>query len=195
MIIKNSNLRQNLVGNRYKILGIIVAIILVLLLIRVLNAQAKQENERGKKQNTIEQTSSYKPQETVVLGENVTTTKQEENTKIMDEFINLCNKKEIEKAYNLLTDECKEEIFNSSIKSFKENYVEKIFTTDKIYSMQSWINGTNTTYKVKILDDAMSLGKIGEPVEGYYTIVKQNGEYKLNINSYVEREQLNKKIR
>ena len=46
MIIKNSNLRRNIFENRYKILAIIVAIILVLCLIRVLNEFAKGLNEK-----------------------------------------------------------------------------------------------------------------------------------------------------
>lgn len=194
MIIKNSNLRQNLFRNRYKILGIIVAIILVLLLIRTLNEFAKQANQKEKSKNIVEEVSSYKPQQTVISGENVSNTKQEENTKIMDEFIDLCNKREIEKAYNLLTDECKEEMFDSSIQKFKKDYIEKIFTVDRTYNMQSWINGENQTYKVKILEDAMSTGKTGEIIEEYYTIVKKDGKSKLNINSYVEKKKVNKKI-
>lgn len=194
MIIKNSNLRQNLFRNRYKILGVIVAIILILSLIRELNEMAKQANQKENSKNIVEEVSDYKPQQTMISGGNVSNTAQEENTKIMDEFIDLCNKKEIEKAYNLLTDECKEEMFDSNIQNFKKNYIEKIFTVDRTYNMQSWINGENQTYKVKILEDVMSTGKIGETVEEYYTIVKKDGKSKLNINSYVEKKLINQKI-
>lgn len=191
MIIKNSNLRRGIFENRYKILAIIVAIILVLCLIRALNEIAKQSIKEKDTKNTIVE-SSYKPQETLILGDNVSQTKQEDVTKIMDEFINLCNKKETEKAYNLLTDECKEEIFESSLENFKTNYIEKIFTTVKTYNMQSWINSGNPTYKVRILQDALSTGKTGESFEDYITIVKQDNTYKLNINSYVGRTNINK---
>ena len=69
MIIKNSNLRRSITQNRYKILGIIVAIILVLCLIKTLNELAKASNQ-NKNENQINKsyTSSYKPEETAVLG-------------------------------------------------------------------------------------------------------------------------------
>lgn len=193
MIIKNSNLRRVIFENRYKILAIIVAIILVLCLIRALNELAKQQAKKKNTSTQINTQSSYKPQETLVLGEDVSNAKQQESTKIMDEFISYCNKKEIEKAYNLLTDSCKEEIFNSSIENFKTNYVEKIFTSFKTYNMQAWINAINTTYKVRILNDVLSTGTTGEVIEDYVTIVKQNNQYKISVNSYITKTDINKK--
>lgn len=194
MIIKNSNLRQYLSQNRYKILAIIVAIILVLCLIKTLNEFAKGS---GKKTNTLTQNTntqtSYKPQQTTVLGDDVKEENQEQNTKVMDEFISYCNAKEIEKAYNLLTDECKKEKFSGSIENFKINYVEKIFTSTKTYNMQSWINVGNPTYKVRILDDVLKTGSVGEVVEDYITIVKENNTYKLSLNSYIGKTNINNK--
>lgn len=186
MIIKNSNLRRSISKNRYKILAIIVAIILVLCLIQILNEFAKVENKK-QNENTISiQTNIYKPQETAVLGSNVKEEKQEQNTKVMDEFITYCNSKEIEKAYNLLTDECKKEKFSNNIENFKKDYVEKIFTTNKTYNMQAWINGENPTYKVRILNDVIATGSTGEVVEDYVTIVRENNDYKINLNSYID---------
>lgn len=196
MIIKNSNLRRSITQNRYKILGIIVAIILVLCLIKTLNELAKASNQ-NKNENQINKsyTSSYKPEETAVLGSNVEDKKQEQNTKVMDDFIKYCNSKEIEKAYNLLTDECKIEKFSNSIENFKTNYVEKIFKTYKIYNMQAWINGENPTYKVRIIDDALSTGDVGEAVEDYVTIVKKDNEYKINLSSYIGTTNVNKQTK
>lgn len=194
MIIKNSNLRRNLFENRYKILGIIIAIILVLCVIRVLNGMAKQSNEDNRtNQNTLNTSSTYKPEETVLQGGNVSNAQQETNTDIMDKFIEYCNQKEAEKAYNLLTDECKEVIFDSDIQNFEQDYVNQIFNTQKIYSMKSWIQASGSyTYKVKIIEDMLSTGKTENAIEDYYTIVNKDGEYKLNINSYVGRKAINK---
>lgn len=193
MIIKNSNLRRSITKNRYKILAIIVAIILILCLIRTLNELAKGANNPKNENKVTSQTSTYKPQETVVLGENVSSIKQEQATKIMDEFIKYCNSKEIEKAYNLLTQECKKEQFSNNIENFKKDYIEKIFTNTKTYNMQSWINGENPTYKVRITDDILATGEAGETVEDYVTIVKKDNNYKINLNSYVGKENINKK--
>ena len=192
MIIKNSNLRSSLFSNRYKILGIIVAIILVLCGIRLLNNMSK---EKLKTQAVGGKTSqiTYKPQETVISGDNVPQEQQQANTNVMEQFIKYCNAKEVQKAYNLLTDECKEVIYDSNIENFRKNYVEKIYISNKTYSMQSWIKESNSvTYKGRIIDDILSTGKVGEVVEDYYTIVRQNGSYKLNINSYIGRKTINK---
>lgn len=193
MIINNSNLRKDMFQNRYKILAIIVAIILVLCLIQVLNAFAKSSGKNKNINTNSSTTSSYKPQETTLLGEDVQSDIQEEITKVMDEFIKYCNSKEIKKAYNLLTDECKEEKFSNDIENFKKDYVEKIFTTAKTYNMQSWINGRNPTYKVRILNDVLSTGDTKEVVEDYVTIIKENNDYKISLNSYIGSQNINTK--
>jgi len=195
MIIKNSNLRRDITDNRYKILAIIVAIILVLCLIQSLNELAKTSNKKKNENKINTNTSSYKPEETAVLGSNVQNKKQEQNTKVMDEFIKYCNSKEIEKAYNLLTDECKIEKFSNNIENFKTNYVEKIFTKTKTYNMQAWINGENPTYKVRIIDDVLATGDVGEAVEDYITIIKKDNDYKINLSSYIGTTNVNKQTK
>lgn len=195
MIIKNSNLRRDITENRYKILAIIVAIILVLCLIQSLNELAKTSNKKKNENKINTNTSSYKPEETAVLGSNVQNKKQEQNTKVMDEFIKYCNSKEIEKAYNLLTDECKIEKFSNNIENFKTNYVEKIFTKTKTYNMQAWINGENPTYKVRIIDDVLATGDVGEAVEDYITIIKKDNDYKINLSSYIGTTNVNKQTK
>lgn len=150
MIIKNSNLRRALFENRYKILAIIIAIILFFSIRKMLSQFLIESNKSSVNNVTVSQNSDYEPEQTMVIGDNVSEEKQDDITSLMDNFISYCNSKQIEEAYNLLTDECKEELFSNDIENFKINYVEKIFTTTKTYSMQSWINFTNPTYKVKI---------------------------------------------
>lgn len=200
MIIKNSNIRRSLFNNRYVIFIIIFVIILLLYFIQVLNNNTKEkfEAENNKIQNTV----SYTPKEdesskATISGESINKTQQTNNTKIIEEFITYCNNKEIEKAYNLLTEECKEEIFASSIQNFKLKYVDVIFTSKKMCSAQSWMNSYGYTYKVKILDDMISTGHISSSenaIEDYYTVVKKDDVYKLNINGYIGRKEYNKQV-
>lgn len=201
MIIKNSNLRRNLFSNRYLILAIMAAIIFLFLLINTLNNISKENNnKKAEEQNKIQQNSQkkeiYTPEKTTISGTNVRPQKQEDNKTVINDFINYCNQKQIEQAYNLLTEDCKEEVFFSNINNFSNNYVNKIFNGKKTYSMQSWINrDTHTTYKVKIVEDMISTGKITSvqnEIEDYYTVVQEEGKYKLNINSYIVRKQINK---
>lgn len=197
MIIKNSNIRRSIFESRYVIFAVIFAIVLVLYLIQMLNNNIKQENamQNNQIQNTIvdrEDTTS-KP---VITGNEVKKDTQQANTKIIEQFITYCNNKEIEQAYGLLTDECKEELFFGNMEYFKQNYVDKIFVTKKMASIQSWISGYINTYRVTIQDDILSSGKLDSSnniIEDYYTIMEQqDGTYKLNINNYIRREKVEK---
>lgn len=204
MIIKNSNLRRELFSNRYLILAIMAAIIFLLLLINTLNNMTKEssnnlitpEQSIVKQTNTTPSQEIYTPEKTTISGSNVSVKKQEENKTIIDNFINYCNQKQIEQAYNLLTDDCKEEVFFSNIANFSNNYVNKVFNGKKTYSMQSWINrDTYTTYKIKIVDDMITTGKITakeNEIEDYYTVIQNGEEYKLNINGYIGKKVINK---
>lgn len=194
MIIKNSNLRQILFSNRYKILGIIIAIILVLCLIQVANELTKQKMKDRSEElaNTPIIDSTYNPSETVISGKDVPKEQQTANSNIISSFIKYCNNKEIEKAYDILTNECKEKIFFSKIEYFNKNYVEKIFNTKKSYTIQSWETNNGYTYKVELSEDIMSTGKISEnKIEEYYTVVMQDNEYKLNIGGYIGKNNSN----
>lgn len=204
MIIKNSNLRRELFSNRYLILAIMAAIIFLLLLINTLNNMTKEESTNliTPEQSILEQTNNiskqeiYTPEKTTISGNNVRPQKQEANKTLIENFISYCNQKSIEQAYNLLTDDCKEKMFFSDIENFKNNYVNKVFNGKKTYSMQSWINrDIYTTYKIKIVYDMISTGKITakeNEIEDYYTVMKNGEEYKLNINGYIGKKEINK---
>ena len=198
MIIKNSNIRRSIVENRYVIFVVIFAIILALYLIRFLNENAK---EKLKPKNEIQNVAVTQPKvdtstKPVISGTEVNKEQQENNTKLIETFITYCNNKEIEKAYALLSDECKEEVFSSNIQYFAKNYVEKIFTTKKMVTMQAWMNSYMNTYQVKIMEDMLSSGKITSSenaIEDYYTIVKKGTTNKLNINGYIGKQQMDAK--
>lgn len=192
MIIKNSNLRRNIVNNRYKILGVIIGVILIFIIVQILNQIAKNSNSSPT--NIIINQNMYQPSDTVIYGGNISEKKQETNNSVIDTFIKYCNNKQIQEAYNLLTDECKNLLY-PKIEYFENNFVNKTFNTKKIYSIQSWITNRGLdTYKVRILEDMLSTGKIAneQAIEDYYTIVNKDGEYKLNINSYIGRNYINK---
>ena len=117
MIIKNSIIRQKLSQNRYKILFGVIGIILLLLILGNLSDITRQQdnekiaNRENNKTNTITNTNKsnvYKPQETVIGGSDISEEKQEKNSNIINTFVEYCNKGELQKAYNMLTDECKD---------------------------------------------------------------------------------------
>lgn len=199
MIIKNSNIRRIIFENRYVIFIIIFGIILVLSLINTLNENVKKESKS--KLNQIQNTTSIQKNEsstqTAIPEQNISsnTNIQEDNTKIIEDFISYCNNKDIEKAYSLLTQECKEEVFFSDIQYFEKNYVNKIFTSKKMYSIQIWNDSYIDTYRIKIYDDALATGQassLENAIEDYYTVINNNEQYKLNIDGYIGRRQIGK---
>ena len=96
----------------------------------------------------------------------------------------------------LLSKDCKEELYNTE-EDFKNRYVNLMFNTQKIYNSQSWISNDSigNTYRVEISEDILSSGKANSnTIEEYFTIVKEDEEYKLNINNYVGKQEINKTI-
>jgi hypothetical protein len=197
MIIKNSNTRRNLFENRYAILVVIFAIILAFFVIKQLNENSKEKlqvNTNSVQNNTTTQQVST-TNTSVLTGQTTSEKVQTSSTQIIEDFISYCNNGQIEQAYNLLTDDCKQEIFQNSEQLFQAKYVNKIFTTKKMVSIQSWYNYYGYTYRVKILDDMISTGKTSsseDTIEDYYTIVQENSEYKLSINGYIGKSTINK---
>ncbi len=199
MIIKNSNIRRSIFKNRYVIFAVIIAIILFLTVKQLLNENAKEKFRQ--KENQIQNTTITSLQEERLekpVISNVEINKQQQtDTKVIEEFIDFCNRKEIQKAYDLLTEACKEEKFKSNIQLFKSNYVDKIFVGKKTYTIQNWINTYQNTYKIKIIDDMLSSGKISSSentIEDYYTIETIGNETKLNIDGYIGRQESNQEV-
>ena len=181
--------------NRKTIFIVIFCIIVGYMIIRYLN---NYYIEKAQKQ-AQDYNSSSSTQNTTAIVENqdfdLSGSKKSENTikqdkDILDEFFEFCNKKEVSKAYNLLTDECKE-LKYPTLDDFKNSYFNSIFDTTKSYTIENW-NGK--TYRIKIQNDLLSTGKVSDNafIEDYITVVTVNHSYKLNINSYIKRVNISK---
>lgn len=196
------NLRSFYYNNKFKIWGIIAFIVVILFSIRTLNRIAKEQNMQ--KLNTISNVNTSKnnssisnnsntfisSSESAVTGDDISKEEIDEVQKIIDQFITYCNKKELENAYNMLSDECKKVLYQD-VNKFKTLYYDKAFNgKSKSVGIENWIGNT---YKIKINEDIMSTGKISSSsLQDYYTIVQdQNGNKKLNINNFVGTEKIN----
>lgn len=173
-----------------KIIGVILIIIFVL---QLLNYSAKQ---KAKKQNhnIIKDNNNLLSYNNLdmsanksVLSGNDISQQQQSAIKIIDEFFAYCNEQKIQKAYDLLTEECKEEMY-SSIEIFDEMYYQKVLKgKKKNISVENW---TGNLYKVTINDDFLATGEYSDKnkMQDYITVKDD----KLNINNYVGREILDK---
>lgn len=186
--------------NRKKIFKIILIIVFIIGIIQLLNWLTKEKNNKKVQNNVIENSSVINndtqkelvSNKSAVSGEKISNYKLEKDTDVIKKFITYCNDKELENAYELLTDECKEEMF-STIDDFKDIYYMPIFNGEsKVYTLENWVN---SIYKVEINDDALATGKYEKEnaVIDYITVEENDdGEYRLNINKYIGKDDLNK---
>lgn len=182
--------------NRKQIIITVAIIAFIIIIIQLTNSFLKgREREIDKQKNA----DPYKPTQSVITGEIVSPEITDRNTEILDQFVKYCNNKEYERAFEILSDNCKEVVFNNSIDYFKRNYCDQIFNTAKTYSIDLWVNNGNLyTYQVKYYEDnLLATGgvNISNNIEDYITITQQNNEDRLNINGFINKEEINKSNR
>lgn len=167
--------------------------VIVISLPKILNkyAKMKAENENSSINNTtIYNNDNY----SIIDEETIKKETNNENTNVINMFLEYCNNKDIESAYELLSDKCKEKLY-PTINQFIDNYYNKIFENRKSYELQLWISKENSyTYKVNLREDILSSGNSNSAaIEDYYTIIKEDNTYKININNYIGNVEINKK--
>lgn len=189
-------LRKYYQDNKEKIWKVILIVALIIAILQVLNYITKKKNEnllntsKNNADNNILNNSTFVSNTSSVTGKTISDTEIKKAENIINEFVNYCNEKELEKAYNLLSNKCKEKLY-STLEEFTNNYYSNIFKTEKIITIENW---HGDTYKVRYIDDLLSKGEnnLGEEKQDYITIVYENEEEKININSYIENTKINK---
>lgn len=181
--------------NRKKIFKIILIIVLIIGLIQLFNYFAKiSSKNKYKKEERFNNTEEYKQlnsDKSLVSGENITNKKTQKDLNIINEFIEYCNNKNIDLAYNLLTEECKEVMF-PTVQDFYNIYYLDIFNNgNKTYTVDNW-NGN--VYQIRYSEDILASGNLQTEniKQDYITVQKYNDETRLNINNYIERKDVNK---
>lgn len=182
--------------NRKQIIIVIAIIAFIIIMLRVINNLAKQINSSNNNTNTISKvTDLQKPTESTITGQNVPESVTKENTDIIKTFVDYCNNNQTQKSYELLSNDCKEE-FNNNINVFINDYYNRIFKTKKTYNLELlYTEAGSYTYKITYYEDnLLATGGTGvnNNFEDYITIINQDGERKLNINSFIKNQEINK---
>jgi len=104
-----------------------------------------------------------------------------ENKKLVEQFLEYCKNNKIEEAYNLISNECKEEKYKT-LEDFKTDYYNKIFNKKRSIEVKKQ---KNNSYKVTFYEDMLETGEADEStsIVDYYTIQDSVIEIKLNINT------------
>ena len=133
-------------------------------------------------------TTSYKPHTAIMDNTEVPKKDQESIENLIHEYIEYCNNKDYEKAYNMLSDECRENLY-PTIDDFKL-YIDKIFDEKKIYTIQNYSNVDNKyIYEVNIFEDILATGLTGkEDLRMYsekFVITKENNKLSLAVRNFI----------
>jgi len=135
----------------------------------------------------------YKPTQTIIQGSDVLKEQFEEDSNLVNTFLDFCNSKDIEKAYNLISDECKEEKY-PTIEEFKKFYYNDIFEKKRECNLQAWISEADyIVYKVRYTNNMLATGTYDENdvYEDYITLNRKNNTEKISIGSFVDAEECN----
>jgi hypothetical protein len=180
-------LYQNINKKIYIISLLFFAVLIIWVIIgKILGINTEKEEESENK-------TSYKPSETVISGKDITESVYEEDENIVEEFINYCNSGDLEKAYDMLSQDCKD-IFYNTQEDFIKNYYNEVFETKREFNLQSWISESNyNTYRVRMIDDIMATGNYEDSknYQDYITVVSDGDKKYLNINGFMYKKDIN----
>lgn len=133
------------------IIGIFIAIIIFVQTLNNITIEQKEVNTPTKEEEAIEE----KKQE-----------QEQTNIQFISKFIDYCNTGKIKEAYNMLSDECKNEKY-STVENFETEYINKIF---KIRICDYEIIKQEAIYIVKLKQDLLIVGNEHSIIEEKYKI-------------------------
>ena len=164
---------------------IILVIILIWLVIFFINQLL-----RGYKK-PVEIDNSYNPHVAVIdSSSKVPKTMQKTIETLIKEYVDYCNNNDFDKAYNMLSKNCKEYAFNNNFDNFVHHVYLKM-PTPKQYSIQDYSNiGNNYIYSVKYTDDLLATGLTNKEythTEEKMTFKKMNDEtIEMSVGSFYD---------
>ena len=181
--------------NRKQLFIIILIVASVILAIQFVNYLVIKDNKENlnngtSSSSTSSATTTYNPQQSAISSSNVPNGTYQKQSSVIDNFIEYCNVGKKQEAYDLLSNDCKTVLY-PTLEDFVQNYLNEIFTHKRTYTIKNW---AGNIYKINITKDILSTGEYnkGISIEDYYTLVKSDEEYKLNINGFISRSKINK---
>lgn len=193
------NIKKLYDRNRKSILRFIIIVAFIIIFIQILNYFAKKENIKNNdlqeknetKVNISSGKTNVEDNKSSITGESISKDKLTTVSEVINKFVEYCNNGNNEKAYELLTTNCKEKLY-PTIDIFENNYCNKTFSKEMVCEITNWVGDI---YKIKLKEDPIATGVITEEyIEDYFTLQKENGQYKLNISNYIGRKEINKKV-
>lgn len=111
----------------------------------------------------------------------------------IEQYVGYCNEGNYQKAFNMLSEDCKKYAFNNSLDDFTDYVLVKMLTPKK-YSIQNYSNYKGYyIYEVKYIDDILTTGLTNQTYK-YSTekiIFKKNGSnFDMSVGNFVSYEEI-----
>lgn len=112
---------------------------------------------------------------------------------LIEEYVSVCNDGNYQKAFNMLSDDCKKYSFDDNVQNFMLHVLEKM-PTPKKYGIQSYSNieiGNKKVYiyEIKYIDDLMATGLTNSTYaftsEKITFYRNDNNEYEMNVGDFI----------
>lgn len=185
--------------NIVRILITVLIIIFGYVMIQLLNDAYKESRIQAQSDNKTleERAEEAKYQEeskSLVSGDTVSNILKNNFGDLIETFLKEAFDGNYDKAYNLLSSNCKNVLYPTE-EIFVDQYCKSKFKEGKTYEFQSWSTGGAYIYEIRIFDDMLATGRVTNKsyIQDFYSIVKDEEEYKLNINGYVGMLERNKR--
>lgn len=167
--------------NSKKILIVILAIVIIITINQILKRMPKKIDPPK---------ITYTPHISVVQEEEVPKKYQEPIANIIQRYVNFCNNKEYDKAYGLITEECKKAYY-PTLEQFT-GYVNYVFQgKKKSYDIQSYSIVDNIyVYRIRIFDNFMATGTTDgfAYYEEKFILKEEDGNIKLSIGEFISQD-------
>lgn len=167
------NIRRNIklffVRHGNLILITILVIVGVILIVQFLEHRAKQIYLTDSKENTNQ---NFIPTLELQKIEKQKEIKSMKTMQIIEEFIDYCKNNEADKAYYILSTNCKNEKY-PTIEQFKQDYLNNIFSQMVDYKIEKQEEG-NICKVIFYTEDMLSSGKTNnrKKIEMYYKLIE-----------------------
>lgn len=159
---------------------------------RKLAESATNQISVEEKENPSEVVDYNEAAQSITAGGAVEEDVKDEVQGVLEQFVQYVTNKQIDQAYNLLTEDCKE-ILYPTLEGFEQKYCQDLY--EKIYDFQSWSSTDSTyVYQVRFYDNMLSAGLdfTNHYLEDYITVLKKGDVYKVNIHNFVRADNIRK---
>ena len=184
--------------NKKKIILVVLIVAFFLVFMREADRYIAKENSSSVNntttitdiKNTINDRNNQNITDNIVSREDVEAKVKELNNDedVIKMFIEFCKKRNVDNAYNMISDSCKKTLFTTQ-KEFSEKYYNTYFSNQTIIKISKY--NDNGTYKVDYsLDPLITGSSENSKITDYITITKDK---KLNVGGFIKNVALNKK--